>query len=321
MIRFVIRRLLAVIPTVLGISLVTFVVVNVSMSDPETGDSGGAAGSAALASDTAEELGRTYGLHLPLFVNLAIEDVRTRTERDIERLSDAGTRGRAERSLARTGGAILPYLVPALPKLKGAARESALDILDDVARRIDLDQALEVAPDRSAFWTRYWSVYGSDFTPVRAARLVRRMIRRDDQLALTELRRLDTYCLPQLLEALSDEIAPAAQGRIVALACELTGRDDQLDPGAPALQREIVVARWHEWWRQRYDLYTAFEGIGRVTGAVTETRYFRWLSRVLTLDFGTSVRDGRSVRAKLASARLVLVIGASWAWPQAGVSM
>jgi len=307
-IRFVIRRLAALIPTVIGISLVTFVLVNLAMTSAETSFAGGEAGVSAIDRETAEEIGRTYGLHLPLFLNPMIEDVRTRTEQNLELLASEETRGRAIRDLSRTGGAVLPYLIPALGGLKGASREAALDALDEIAPRIDVEAALQVAPDRAAFWTRYWDVYGSDFTPVRSARLVRRLIRRHDELVVDELHRLDTFCLPQLMDALEEDLPIEAHARLVSLACELTGRDDPLERDASEAVHEMVLSRWHEWWRQRYDMYTSFEGIDRVTGAVTETRYFRWLTRMLTLDFGVSARDGRPVRSKLAERLPVTVL-------------
>jgi peptide/nickel transport system permease protein len=267
-IRFLVRRLATLLPSVFGISLVTFVLVNLAMSNPDAADSGVVSATGTLDRETAQELGRAYGLHLPLFINFSIEDARTRAKRDIRRLADPARKGQAVRSLAGSGGAALPYLAAALPGLE--------------------------------FWTRYWSIYGSDFTPVRSARLVRRLIRREDQLALVELRGLDTFCMPEIMDALDMDLQPEAQARLVDLAMELTSRDDPLDPSDSKVDREIVINRWMEWWNQRYDLYTTFEGWRTVTGAITETRYFRWLSRFATFDFGVSVRDGRSVRAKIA---------------------
>jgi peptide/nickel transport system permease protein len=294
-IRFAIRRLLAMVPTVIGISLVTFVLVNLAVGNPDTSGAGGG----AQDRETAEELGRAYGLHLPLFVNLSIEDARTRSERDLGQLGDPTKRGPGIRSLVRTGGAALPYLAAALPRLKGERLAAALEVLDALAKRLGVADAVQGAPDKAAFWLHYFDVYGSDFTPVRASRLVRRYVRRDDRLALEELERLDTFCLPALMEAIGqDQPAPTA-ARLVALASTITGREDPLDPAATPEARDRVLGRWREWWSRRYDLYTAFEGWQRVTGAVTETRYFWWLSRVVTFDFGVSIRDGQPVRDKI----------------------
>ncbi len=305
MIRFALRRLLAIVPAVLGISLVTFVLVNLAIGSPDTSG----VGASAQDRETAEEMGRAYGFHLPLFVNLSIDDARTRTERDIEQLADPKRRGPAIRSLVRTGGAGVPYLAAALPRLDGARRAAALEALDAMAPRFGVADAVAAAPDRGAFWARYFAVYGSDFTQVRAARLVRRYERRDDPLAREELLRLDTFCLPALMDVIAEGPPAPADARLVALAAAVASRDDTFDPAASPAVRERVLARWAEWWSRRYDLYTAFEGWRRITGALTETRYFWWLSRVVTFDFGVSIRDGQPIRDKiLARAPVTLLL-------------
>ncbi|MCP4600639.1 MAG: ABC transporter permease [Proteobacteria bacterium] len=300
MIRFIFRRFVGTIPTLIGISFVTFIVLNLSMSSPDAVDQETRDAFAAPVSEAAQDRIRLMGLHLPLFINLSIQDARARAQNEIARLKSEQTAAQAQRTLARAGGAWLPYLVPALPKISPIQRERALDAMDKIARRIGVDQALSIAPDRAAFWRRYWETYGSDFKPVRAARLVRRLVRRPDRLALAELRRLDTYCLPQLMETLEDEESPEAQARIIAVAQEIMNVSDPLDPKAPIEVRESVINRWSEWWKERYDRYTVFEGFENLVGAVTETRYFRWLTRIFTLDFGVSIRDGRPILSKLA---------------------
>ena len=284
------------VPTVIGISLVTFVLVNMAMGNPDTAS----AAPGAIDRETAEEMGRAYGLHLPLFVNLSIQDAETRTLEDIEMLEDPATRERAIRSLSRSGGVALPFLADALDDLEEESQRAALEALEGIAERMGLSESVEASGNPVDFWTRYWDVYGSDFNPVRSARLVRRLARRDDQLAATELRRLDTFCLPELMDGIQATADPVALSRLVNLACELTGRDDPLSASASPEEREKTTDRWREWWNQRYDLYTVFDDWRLVTGALTETRYFRWLSRTFTLDFGVSSRDGRSIRTKIA---------------------
>ncbi|MCP4676221.1 MAG: ABC transporter permease [Deltaproteobacteria bacterium] len=299
MIRFFLRRLLGTIPTLIGISLVTFIVLNLSMSSPNVADAETGHAFTVSTGGAAESRARYMGYHLPLFINLSIEDARVRADNEIARLKDDRTAAQAQRILASAGGAWLPYIVPTLSKISPKQRERALDALDEIAAKIGVKQALDVAPDRAAFWKRYWEVYGSDFKPVRAARLVRRLTRRPDRLAMTELRHLDTYCLPQLMEALEQEVTKEAKARVISLAQEITGADDPLDPTSPREAREAVISRWLEWWNQRYDRYTVFEGFQNLVGAFTETRYFRWIARIITLDFGVSLRDGRPVISKL----------------------
>lgn len=297
MIGYIIKRLGMLLPTIVGISLVTFILINLAVDNPDT--TGADTTGSAMDAETAQELGRAYGLHLPLFLNFSIEDVKTRTKANIAELQNPFHRKAAVRALSGMGGAAIPYLLQSLNDLKGEQLEAALLALGQIAETIGHADALKNASDPVRFWQKYWVTYGSDFTPVRAKRLVRRYIRRDDQLALAELHGLGTYCLPQIMEALNETLSLDAQVRLVAVLCHLTGRDDPLEHTFSATQRRDVLSRWTEWWRQRYDLYTSFEGIYHISGAITETRYFRWLSRVLTFDFGVSSRDGRPIRDKI----------------------
>ncbi len=292
MIRYVLRRFLATVPTLVGISLVTFVILNLSMATT------GAMDPAVAGAATARM--RLLGMHLPLFLNFSIEDARSRAESEIARLKNDVEEAEARRTIAKAGGAWLPHIIPLLPKISEIQQERALLALEDVAKRIDLDQAVAVAKDKRAFWADYYDTYGSDFSPVRAARLTRRIARRPDQLAKDELLRLDTFCLPQLMETLQDDISPEAKARIVSLLQEIVDVYDPLDPEASRAEQEAVVARWGEWWNQRRDRYIVFEGLESVLGTVTETRYFKWLVRVTTFDFGVSIRDGRPILSKLA---------------------
>lgn len=297
MIGYILKRLGMLLPTIFGISLVTFILINLAVETPDI--AGTDTTGSAMDAETAEELGRAYGLHLPLFVNFSIKDVRARTTGRIEELSDRFKRKTAIRSLYRIGAAALPYLLPQIDQMKKETQVAALEALAAIATSIGQAEALATAKTPLDFWQKYYVTYVSDFTPVRSKRLVRRYIRRDDQLALAELRNLGTYSLPQLMEALDQGLALDAQRRLVDLLCELTNRDDPLKPTFSSKERRDVLSRWDEWWYQRYDLYTSFEGIYRVSGAITETRYFRWLSRVFTFDFGVSSRDGRPIRDKI----------------------
>ncbi|MDD5307746.1 MAG: ABC transporter permease subunit [Deltaproteobacteria bacterium] len=296
MILFLIKRLLSMVPTLFGITLATFVVLNLLVGSPESSSVGEAL---SPREDPGRDVRRSYGLDLPLFVNLDIDDLRARVDRAVTRLADARTRDAAVRDLARRGGAVVPFLVPSLPSLKGETKVAALDALKRISVHIGVDKALAASPDPSAFWKRYFETYGSDFMPARAARLVRRLARYDDRLALSELRTLDTFCLPYVMETLGAQEDGPALARLTRLASDLTGREDAVEPGTPLKERALVKARWREWWRERDSDYTAYEGAGRVAGAVTQTRYFEWLSRIVTFDFGLSMRDGRPVLEKL----------------------
>ncbi len=316
MIQFVIKRLSAVIPSVLGISLITFVVLNLSMGFPSP--NGIAASREAMRSASFDDRSRYPDRHLPLFVNLSIDDAKIHAEREIVNLANERTAQRAIRAISVAGGAWLPYLLPKLTKLSEKQRAHLLAALEPIGRRIGLFSQVDNPEDRLAFWTRYWRIYRSDFKPVRAARLVRRLVKHNDALAQKELHSLDTFAMPQLIAALDPEMDEDALIRVLTILVELTGIDDALERGESMESRQKVVARWQAWWSQRYDRFTVFDRFTQITGAVTETRYYRWLKRLVTLDFGISTRDGRPIvekmRVRLPVTMLLSVLGLLFAY-------
>jgi len=299
LIRYLLRRVIAMIPTLLGISLVTFVVLNLSMGFSETDEARIGRSSALSYNASFDDRSRFPDRHLPLFVNLSIKDARVYALEEVAKLKDDRWAAQAGRMLEHHGGGWIPYLLPALSTARGKQRERLLQALSGIADKLGLSQELAAAPDPTQFWKRYWRIHRQDFKSVRAARLVRRVARRDDPLALREIYELDTFCLPQLIGALGEDLSPAAQERIVDIIVRITGIDDPLESNAAHDQRVRVIKRWQEWWSKRYDKYTVFDGGDRLIGAVTETRYFRWASRLVTFDFGVSTRDGRAVLTKL----------------------
>lgn len=299
MIRFVSRRLLAMIPTLFGISLVTFVVLNLSMNRATPTAEVARVRTSLLGGRGVDERSYFTDRHLPLFVNFSISDARTHAMAEIERLDDVRAAPQAKRALIRIGGAWLPYMIPMLELGTPRQKAELLDALGQVAVRMGLEEAISSSHDPITFWQRYWKIYRADFKPVRAGRLVRRVLRRSDPLAESELYGLDTFALPQLIEALEEPVSTPALARVVDIIVKMTGINDPLPPDASVEQRNAVCKRWQDWWFKRYDKYTVFDGASRLAGFVTETRYYRWLMRIVTFDFGTSTRDGRPVLEKL----------------------
>jgi peptide/nickel transport system permease protein len=297
MIRFLVGRLASTIPSIIGISLVAFAVLNLSMSFPTNRGMGDLR--SMQDSSGQDDRSRYPDNHLPLFLNFSIADAKTYAEREIVRLNDDTQAAEAKRTLIGAGGAWLPYIIPALDKVTQKQRTHILAVLKEIGARLGLSEAVEKADDKTAFWVKYWRVYRSDFKPVRAARLVRRLIKENDELVLNEIFGLDTFCLPQLIEVLGEEMPRESLVRVVGVLVNLTGIDDPVDADASPDAVQNVVERWQDWWSKRYDRYMVVEGADRIFGFVTETRYFRWIKRSASLDFGVSSRDGRPVLAKL----------------------
>ena len=70
MTRFVLRRLAAMVPTLFGITLVTFALVKLAPGDPVTLELEGGMRAGAVSARVVEDFRRAFFLDLPLFVNL-----------------------------------------------------------------------------------------------------------------------------------------------------------------------------------------------------------------------------------------------------------
>ena len=79
MLRYILRRMIQMIPTLIGISVVTFLLVHLAPGSPVT-TGYGATVSGGNVEDEARLYAKRYFLHLPLFVNLEIEDVESHVD-------------------------------------------------------------------------------------------------------------------------------------------------------------------------------------------------------------------------------------------------
>ena len=298
MLRYTARRLVLTIPTLIGISVVTFILVHLAPGSPVSVE----LGLSPAGQDRSEELkeySRAFFLHLPLFVNLDVQDVAKDVDQLLVMAQDPRKREFVRRQLIYRGGAVLPHLLPRLDSLGSEEREVVLQALDKVAERMGIADELARNPDKQAFWRSYWSYYKMDYRQSRARRLVDRYINFHDALAYHEIIRLDTFALPAVLESLGREKDWDRIRLLVAFVEHAMGKTPAAAGARDAAGREAIVEGWEDWWWRYEDEFTACTGLCRVTGLVTKTQYYHWVQRLIKLDFGDSLRDGRKINEKL----------------------
>jgi peptide/nickel transport system permease protein len=289
--RFALRRLLWVVPSVLGVSIVAFLVL--SLAVPRDG------------LDRAET--RDRYLDLPRFFNLSPADVRTRTLAAIEafvaaeRDSPAEQIARAE--LVRLGGAALPVLLPRLDELEPDDRIRVAMALSPIAARMRLEHRGEIYdPERAVlFWNRFWEARGVELSEDTARTAVRRFARYGTEARAQDLERLDTFALPVLLSELSAPESPdelEQTRRLVEVIAYVTERDERVAPDASLEEAAEVVDRWRHWWLVHETDFRRLVGAERVAGFVIQTQYGKWVYETIVLGLG---RDslGRPLLAEL----------------------
>jgi len=298
-IRYVLRRLGRMIPGLAGVALVTFALIHLAPGDPVQAELGGETARGALSDEAVETFRRAYFLDLPLFLNTEIVDLKRRMGALLAELGDPARRAEQLRAIVRVGAAGLSYLVPRLETLPEQARATALEGLAEVAARMGVADEITRAASPLEGWRDFWEQYYLDFKPGRARRLALSLLDRDNPHAAAELRRLDTFALAQIIPLFEDLPPDAATLRLVQRVAAATGRGVIYDPGQPYAERRRVLDDWLGWWWLHRLEYVELTNEEHLLGALTETRFAKWVARLATFDFGESSRDGRPVLEKL----------------------
>ena len=310
MLRVAIARLLFTAPSLLAASLLAFICVAWLPTPPPT-----------RAQTRGLDPAREQFLDLPLLVNLQPLDGAARARRALAALVAGGDDAeRASRELSRLGGAALPHVLPALPTLEPDAQARIVLALAPVAERMGVGNvALARDPERGArFWARFWEDRGVDFRTAQVRTAVRRLLRYGSASRADELYAVDTFALPELIEAadLREGALSIAQARALAeVLSHVSGRDDRVPPEATLDDALACLSRWHAFWLVHRSDYSTFQGPSRLGALATETRYARWLERVIVKPLRTGVAPGEahpvSTFAERATVTSLLLAGAA----------
>jgi peptide/nickel transport system permease protein len=304
MLRYALRRTLWAIPTLFGISLVAFFVTTL-IPDPTAGATDASA--ALLASDplrydAVEEQRRVRFLELPPFFNPHPRDVRVRAEEALLHVvNDDGLAQVGARELVRLGGAALPYVLPRLDNLAPPARARVAVALQPVAERMGEKGAERLHDPAQAvlYWSRFWEDRSLDFTEPAVKRAVHRLVIHSSDLRERDLLGVDTFALPALIPQMAETDDREALRKLAALASHVTGRSREIPFDADDRTLRRVVFDWEAWWQAHESDFVALDGVARVAGTLTETRYGKWVLGAATGKLGLSVRDGEPIAQKL----------------------
>jgi peptide/nickel transport system permease protein len=294
--RFLLRRLLLAVPTLLGISLITFALVHLAPGDPVS--------SGELSPGSKRDLEasrRLFFLDLPLFYNGSPRGLEERTSRLIRAYANAGAadRDRTLRALRRCGTVCLPALAAARADAKRPGRvERAI-----AAIQLDHPDLVRGAADLPR--DRWLSRALSMIAPEALAGLGSGLGREPE--ARRRLEAIGSAALPTAMRVLLDGRG-AARRSASTVVCKLTGIEVPIHADQPDEEGQRALAFWSEWWFQHRRDYVRYSWWERLHGRITETRYAKWLARMVTFRFGHSTHDGRPVSEKLAEALPITLV-------------
>lgn len=219
----------------------------------------------------------------------------------------------AEQLLVRLGGAALPYLLPKLDSLPPAERRRVTQALMPIAVRMKVPAAAEVTSGEEAerFWVQFWQDHFVDFKPTITRRVVRRFGQRSTRLRRSELLRLDTFALDELVRQMGEADNPHTVRRLAAAASHIADKPWTLTRDASARDVEQTIELWQAWWSRHRSKYVALQGIERLTSPLLETRYVLWLKEAARTRFGTTAAGNSALSQLLGEMPSTLLLLAS----------
>ena len=319
MLRYTIRRILWAIPTILGISIVAFLVTTLIPAPPRLSP---AELDDALARDPAAydayvESRRAGGWDLPAFVNESPRDVRAIVAECVDHLAKNDTGARvAAHDLARIGGAAFPYLLPTLDRLEPSARERvALALLPVAARMGQGDDPRAKDPVTApTFWEQLWEDRSLEFTTPAVRRSVERLLRGATVGRERDIVEVDTFALPELMRAMRDgTTSDDGVARLSQVATHVSGHAVVVPLAMTHEAATRIRADWAAWWTTHHEDYLALDAGERIFATLADTRYGQWLLGAVAGRLGTVTRDGEPASKKLAESApvtLALVLSA-----------
>lgn len=239
---------------------------------------------------------------LPLFFNGKPSGGKERALAALARVAASGTGDQdAARQLVELGGAALPHVLPQFDALSPDARRRVALALVPVAKRMGVGQQSDFESPESAilFFSRYWEEHSIDFRPAVVRRAVRRFAEHPSALRRAEVVELDSFALPDLIDAMRPlkTAADVVRARHVCdVAAHVGSRAWRIPQGASIELARSVVSSWEDHWLEHRGDYVAFTGTSRLAATFRETRYGHWVERTVRGGFGT-LKDGREVLA------------------------
>ena len=273
--RYVARRLALAVPTLLGIVVVTFGLVHLAPGSPLDAGQGAASSGGGRGADQAVR--RLYFLDLPIFFNPQPRGLAARVERLVAGLKKAAPGSSEEidalADVRQCGTACLPLLA----SIAGSKAWSLASPHGRALAAIRADHP-KLGTEEAGLG-RWLAALLPQLSEENLSRLAMRL--GSDPTAEIHLAALGTAALPAVMPLLLEGNAAALR-----VATQITGRQEG----------------WDEWWYVSRRDHVAFSTGQQLVGHLTETRFAKWLGRLLTLRLGHSTRDGQLVSTKLATA-------------------
>jgi peptide/nickel transport system permease protein len=297
--KYVLKRLCIAVPTLLGISFITFLLIRLAPGDPTTvaPDALMDGGTLHLSPERVERTRRLYGLDKPVFINVDVKD-RQRTVLATWADYEAVPPGQEEEEkrqggkLLALGKRIIPELVPmALSAGEGKRLDRLLFFLQEGAGL----EGIEDQASLSAWWQDHEQDFRGDALKHAVSQLEQCTVTEASRVAKRLHEALAELALPEVMDRIHALDKGSARKRLVAFAAPWAGYSQTLLPDSPEKRYEAALRHLEQWWSRDGLAYRDIGPAERFLKTFTEAQFPIWLGQIIRLDFGDSYIDNRPV--------------------------
>lgn len=325
MFQYVVKRLLLLIVTLFGITVLTFLLTRLTPGDPAAlqVQGSGSAGAAVGSYDDLVELSRrNLGLDKPLLLNLEFPDPESRAHEaitDLFRDADFWWEDGARRLVRQSTIALRPALerfaqigepdepFPGLDGEAGSLAESSVrrERLANLFRSLAGSPAgapqLDSPQESFEYWRQWAKENESRLTYAEARIRVQNLAQSDTPENRRAVRMCGGYAIPPLFEALQ-EAELSERWVYVDQFQQLTGFAFVTSEEDFQERPEEILQRMNSWRRRESLAFFPPSPLDQAVNVVAETQFGLWTVQALTLDFGDSYVSKRPVNRMIAEA-------------------
>jgi len=293
--KYILKRLLIAVITLLGVTVITFLLIRLAPGDPgsiNTSDESRSSSRETL-SDHYELTRKLYGLDKPILINFDVMDARrTVLSAWEEFIKSSETNDKLEKRLLSFKKRLIPYLVPIAIELSDSDQhELALRLLRDGAGVKSAQSAGALA----VWWKEHESDYRQDSIYKEVSYLENCSEDENDKVVASIQERLSELALPLVISRIESIEDSPARRRLIAYAASFAGYSFKLKPDTDQSKYLNAQKFIERWWDSEGLAYREIGAFERFVKTFTEAQYPIWLGKIITLDFGESYITHRPV--------------------------
>ncbi|MEO8377961.1 MAG: ABC transporter permease subunit, partial [Candidatus Sumerlaeota bacterium] len=325
MVRYVLKRLLLLLITLVGITAITFLLTRLTPGDPAAMKLQGSAGGMSRAVGGYDELvernRRNLGLDKPLLLNWHFEDREYEANRALDDYLRRGDywRNDGEKRLLRVTTVALK---PALDRYAAIGTAEEVKPLDSRGKPKDMEPAekqrellaaifprlaamTDVQDKSYEFWNKWFEENKSLYQVGTVNRIVSEFLSAPDDATANRLQpevlKLGGYATPLLIREIDSRDARRALLANRALQGQI-GFTFVVEEKDFAKTQDEVSRRWKSWWRRESISYSTFSPVENGFNVFANTQFGLWTRQALAFDFGDSYMKHRSVLSMMGEA-------------------